>query len=46
MTKKERVHATTWAGTTMPVAVVDDTKHIVGKDLVKSWRTNSRCGDI
>jgi hypothetical protein len=32
MTKEERLHATTWAGTTMPA--VDDTKHIVDKDLV------------
>jgi hypothetical protein len=32
MTKEEREHATTWTGTTMPM--VDDTKHIVDKDLV------------
>ncbi len=32
MTKEERVHTTTWTGITMPV--VDDTEHIVDKDLV------------
>ena len=34
MTKEERVHATTWTGTTTTTPQIDNAKHIIDKELI------------